>query len=64
MTLVMVLDGEAGVEICGWYKAARLLTHTTNTPQPRDEGGEMLLNDSKFYYLFLGLKWEKFLGTN
>ena len=23
-------------------------TDTTNTPQPRDEGGEILLNDSKF----------------
>ena len=44
----MVLDGEAGVEISGWYKAARLPTDTTNTPQPRDEGGEILLNDSKF----------------
>ena len=45
---MMVLDGEAGVEISGWYKAARLHTDTTNTPQPRDEGGEILLNDSKF----------------
>ena len=45
--MVMVLDGEAGVEISGWYKAARLPTDTTNTPQPRDEGGEIWLNDSK-----------------
>ena len=47
MTLVMVLDGEAGVEISGWYKAARQPTDTTITPQPRDEGGEILLYDSK-----------------
>ena len=46
--MVMVLDGEAGVEISGWYKAARLPTDTTNTPQPRDEGGEILLNESIF----------------